>query len=168
MILSTHAVVGAAIAELLPTHPVVAVTLAFASHFAFDAIPHWDYQIYSSSINPDVGGSLKLNKTLLFDMLRIGTDGVVGLLLSVVFFSGGPISGFGFWLPILCAGAAMFPDFLQFVYLRWRHEPIISLQRFHTWIHAKKRIYNTVLGFSLQIIFVVAIISSSILFAKGF
>src|ERR1700738_4714821 len=40
MILSTHAIVGGALANLLPSHPVVAITAGFASHFAIDAIPH--------------------------------------------------------------------------------------------------------------------------------
>jgi len=33
MILSTHAIVGGAIASLFPTHPAVAIVGGFASHF---------------------------------------------------------------------------------------------------------------------------------------
>jgi len=39
MILSTHAIVGAAIASFLPSHPTTAFVLGFASHFVLDAIP---------------------------------------------------------------------------------------------------------------------------------
>jgi hypothetical protein len=39
MILSTHAIVGAAIASFLPSHPTAAFVLGFASHFVLDAIP---------------------------------------------------------------------------------------------------------------------------------
>jgi hypothetical protein len=42
MILSTHAIVGAAIASFLPSHPTIAFVLGFGSHFVLDAIPHWD------------------------------------------------------------------------------------------------------------------------------
>ena len=38
MILSTHAVVGGAIASLMPGHPVLAFGIGVASHFAIDAI----------------------------------------------------------------------------------------------------------------------------------
>jgi hypothetical protein len=62
MILVTHGIIGGAVVALLPTHPVIGVTLAFASHFAFDAIPHWDYKIYSQSIHPDFRENFDLIK----------------------------------------------------------------------------------------------------------
>jgi len=37
-----HALVAGAIATRFP-HPVIAPTLALASHFLLDAIPHWDF-----------------------------------------------------------------------------------------------------------------------------
>ena len=45
MILTTHAIVGAALASFLPSHPIAAFVAGFASHFALDAIPHVDYPI---------------------------------------------------------------------------------------------------------------------------
>jgi hypothetical protein len=45
MILSTHAIVGGAIASLFPSHPLLVVAAGFVSHFAIDAIPHWDYPL---------------------------------------------------------------------------------------------------------------------------
>jgi hypothetical protein len=42
MILTPHAVVGVAIATLIP-NPYIAVPTAFFLHFAEDLIPHWDY-----------------------------------------------------------------------------------------------------------------------------
>jgi hypothetical protein len=50
MILSTHAVVGGAIASLVPSDPILAAAAGFASHFAIDAIPHWDYPLRSISV----------------------------------------------------------------------------------------------------------------------
>ena len=44
MILSTHAVVGAALASFVPSHPFAAFVIGFASHFALDTIRrpfHW-------------------------------------------------------------------------------------------------------------------------------
>ena len=49
MILSTHAIVGGAIASLFPSHPALVAVAGFASHFAIDAIPHWDYPLRSIS-----------------------------------------------------------------------------------------------------------------------
>ena len=49
MILSTHAVVGGAIASLGPSDPILAAAAGFASYFAIDAIPHWDYPLRSIS-----------------------------------------------------------------------------------------------------------------------
>ena len=43
--LMTHAIVGAAIVGLVPAHPLLGLSLAFASHFILDALPHWDYPI---------------------------------------------------------------------------------------------------------------------------
>jgi hypothetical protein len=43
MILTTHAIVGGALASFLPSHPVAAFVAGFASHFDSDAIPRVDY-----------------------------------------------------------------------------------------------------------------------------
>jgi len=45
MILTTHAIVGAALASFLSSHPAAAFVAGFASHFVLDAIPHVDYPI---------------------------------------------------------------------------------------------------------------------------
>jgi len=52
MIPSTHAIVGGAVASLFPSHPVLVAALGFASPFAIDAIPHWDYPLQSISVKP--------------------------------------------------------------------------------------------------------------------
>jgi hypothetical protein len=52
MILTTHAIVGAARASFMPSHPAAAFVVGFASHFALDAIPHVDYPIKSRSVIP--------------------------------------------------------------------------------------------------------------------
>ncbi len=115
MILSTHAVIGAGIVASLPAHPIIGVSLAFASHFVLDMIPHWDYTLYSDSIDPQKGGAIVLNRHLFYDALRIGGDGIGGLVLAYIFFFS-PVHP---WLWFFGAAAAMFPDFLQFVYIRF-------------------------------------------------
>jgi len=36
-----------------------------------------------------------------------------------------------FWIPMAGAAGAVLPDALQFAYFKWRHQPLIALQRFH-------------------------------------
>ncbi|MDH2348696.1 hypothetical protein [Bradyrhizobium sp. SSUT77] len=53
MILSTHAIVGGAIASLIPDQPALAFVAGIVSHFVIDAIPHSDYlriPIYSGRV----------------------------------------------------------------------------------------------------------------------
>ena len=47
MVLTPHILAGAALGASI-TNPAAAAVGAFALHFALDAIPHWDYDIYSS------------------------------------------------------------------------------------------------------------------------
>jgi hypothetical protein len=46
MFITTHALIGALIAEQMPNHPVLAFVLAIAAHFLADAIPHGDSKLY--------------------------------------------------------------------------------------------------------------------------
>jgi hypothetical protein len=50
LILSTHAIIGGAVASLFPSHPVFIAIAGFASHFAIDAIPRWDYPLQVISV----------------------------------------------------------------------------------------------------------------------
>ena len=150
MTLTTHAIVGAAVVSLIPQHPVLGLCAAFASHFAADAIPHWDYPIASSSVNPHFGMPMKYDKSFWFDVVRIGSDGTLGIVLSVLFFA--PVVGS--IMAILGAIAGMLPDPLQFVYAHFKHEPLVSLQRFHTWIHTNNHLEDRIaFGVFSQILF---------------
>jgi hypothetical protein len=155
MTLTTHAVVGAAVASLLPAHPVLGVSLAFCSHFFADSIPHWDYPISSHSVNPSFGEKMRIDKLFFLDMSRIGFDALLGLVLALFFFS--PLASF--WLIFFGAVAGMLPDPLQFAYAHFKHEPLVSLQRFHLWMHSKNHLENKqLLGVVTQLLFLIGII----------
>src|SRR5574343_554606 len=53
MILTTHGIVGATAAVVVTSIDpsagmvVLGTVVAFDSHFALDAVPHWDYQLHS-------------------------------------------------------------------------------------------------------------------------
>lgn len=136
MTLTTHAIVGAGIAAMMPAHPVLGICAAFASHFALDAIPHWDYPIRSASVNPKIGAPMKFDRALMLDFFSIGGDFALGILLALMFF----VTPTSWWLVAIAAFAGQLPDALQFVYSRFRHEPLVSLQRFHQWIHTRHRL----------------------------
>jgi hypothetical protein len=133
MILCTHAIVGAAFGSFVPSHPGLAFVLGFCSHFVLDAIPHWDYPIRSASLSPRRSSSMRVDRAFVADLLTIGTDGVSGLAAAVVLF--GPQSGV-----LAAAIAAMLPDPLQLLHAHFGHEPLGTLQRFHRWIHSKRKI----------------------------
>ncbi|MEI6345953.1 MAG: hypothetical protein WCO79_01855 [bacterium] len=162
MTLSTHAVVGAAVAAALPNHPILGGLFAFGSHFLLDALPHWDYKILSASANPEVPSKLVFDRLFLLDLVRIGGDALLGLVVAGVFF--GHFSAIfpirlenWFWL--IGAACAMLPDFLQFVYSKYPKGPIAQLQAFHRWIHTSYRLEGkTVIGIASQVALVIIVL----------
>lgn len=139
MTLTTHALVGAAAASFFPEHPYLAFAAGFASHFAIDALPHWDYGEYLRSMqwNPTqrLHTDMRLGKDFMRDLAVIGADALLGFVLTFV----------AAWLlkvspeiALVGAGAGLYPDLLQFVYYKIRttpFEPILAyLQRFHQWL----------------------------------
>jgi hypothetical protein len=159
MILSTHALVGAALANLFPSHPGVAFAVGFASHFALDAIPHADYPIRSASVDPKIGAPLRFDRALLHDAITIGADGTLGLVCAFLLFA----STANQWAILLGAVGAMLPDAFQFLYLRFPHEPLRTLQRFHRWAHTRVDIKDrVVLAVASQALLVVGFSAMSV------
>ena len=152
MILTTHAVTGATLATLMPNNPALGFVIGFGSHFILDSIPHWDYELKSSRRNKlkPLQSDLIIGKDFFKDLIKIGLDGVLGLVLATLLLGGLHHQSI---LIILCGAiGGMTPDFLQFVYFKWRHQPLISLQKFHSWMHAKSDLKDKpVLGFFCQV-----------------
>jgi hypothetical protein len=138
MTLAQHAVVGASLASFIPNQPATAFAIGFLSHFLLDAIPHWDYDLKSrieNEHNP-MNIDMVLNYNFLTDILKIGFDAIIGLILSYFIF----IYYLKISVIVILAGSigGMLPDALQFVYMKWKHEPLTSLQKFHIWVHSKR------------------------------
>ena len=163
MILTTHAVVGAALATFLPSYPAAAFAVGFASHFVLDAIPHADYPIRSRSINPAIGAPMKLETVLFWDLLTIGSDGLFGLLAAVFLF-GTPTA---LWAILFGAIGAMLPDPLQVMCARFPREPLRTLQKFHRWAHTGRQIQDTTLAVATQAGFVAVIVGTAISVSHG-
>lgn len=164
MTLTTHALVGAAAAQVFPQHPYVAFAAGFVSHFAIDALPHWDYADYLPSIRKNPSNPLATTigggKQFARDVLVVAADALLGAFLSVVIFS---YSVFHSTVPIVLIGAAagIYADFLQAVYFKWKASAFVlePLQRFHTWVQKGKTLYVTMTyGLLLQALLVLAVI----------
>ena len=164
MTLTTHIAVGGIVASFFPTHPEIGLVAAFASHFALDAIPHFDYSLQASvkdEKNP-MNNDIALDKRFAKDLINIGLDILIGLLILtyILIFLG------KFSLPILIAGAigGVVPDALQLVYMKFRHEPLISLQKFHIWIQRDGRLRSKpFIGILSQIAIIVIITAVAML-----
>jgi hypothetical protein len=169
MILTTHAITGAAVASAMPNHPVLGFTAGFVSHFLLDAIPHWDYELRSSKKNPnddDLTDDILIDKNSFGDLLKISADFLFGFIMVFFLFFNSPIFAsfhISFFKSSVFWGmtGGLLPDFLQFVYFKiWRREPLKSMQKFHGWIQKNKHLINRpILGISTQIILIVAIVS---------
>lgn len=143
MTLTTHALVGAAAASLFPEHQYIAFAAGFASHFAIDALPHWDYAEYLRSMQWDparrIHTDMRLNKYFLRDLAIIGADALLGFVLT---FVAAWILKVSPEIALVGAGAGIYPDLLQFIYYKirtTRFEPVLAyLQRFHMWLQEGK------------------------------
>ncbi len=161
MILVTHGIIGAAVGRLFTSHPLVAFTLGFASHFLSDAIPHWHYPLFSQKRDREnpMNNDLVLGKGFLIDLINIGIDCLLGLVLPILIFQGW--DGFANPSPAILAGAigGILPDPLQFLYMKWKKGPLVLLQRFHLWIHSKKDIdHQHFAGIAGQLLIIIAVI----------
>ena len=152
MILATHALGGTAAALLFRSNPVLAFFAAFFSHFALDAIPHWDYPVRSLERSFQTGQPIrKLDSVLMGDMVRTGFDLLVGAVLSFLFAAPDGTSA------IITVGlgiiGGVLPDFLQLIYYILKAGPILQLQKFHIWIHARDRRLKKlpVIGVTIQV-----------------
>lgn len=137
MTLTTHAVIGGAIAGSLTHAPLAGLLLAFATHFAADAIPHWDYKLKSRQDNKEKPLERTLGYGAVFhrDLMVIGMDAFLGFLLITILAW---LAGFSFWFIWFGAALGMLPDALQFAYHRLGGTTLTAIQYFHVVImHAK-------------------------------
>ncbi|MFA6354244.1 MAG: hypothetical protein WCX12_00995 [Candidatus Paceibacterota bacterium] len=159
MILATHALVGAAVAQIFPKYPLLGFVAAFLSHFILDAIPHDDYERESfisdkNSPNDISKMDMVLGKKFIRDLIKISFDCIFGFAVALTFFSN---SGLALQIAFIGAVGGVLPDALQFVYFKIKKEPLITLQKFHKAIQHKlgNGIYRV--GILSQIVIVVIV-----------
>ncbi len=96
MTATNHGLFGAAIAISLHNYPVIALPLAFGSHFLLDALPHSGFD--------DLGGHLLVTKKLFFGTLALDAA-LLFLSFLVLVFNNAPPLVYACWF---LAGS---PDF---------------------------------------------------------
>ncbi len=138
MILATHAIVGATIANVIPNHPILGFSAALVSHYLLDMIPHDEYDI-SGLIDGKNKGLLKLSKKGIIHLSIIGADFLIGIAFSFFFFAKNDVRLYATILGIL---GGVLPDFLQLMYLKFKNQPWKSFQNLHDFFHAKKKLEN--------------------------
>jgi len=154
MILTTHAIVGAAVGRLFPFNPIIAFLAGFVSHFVIDAIPHWHYKVESIESEPKSSErAFLINKRLVFDFFVIGLDLLIGLYLAMEIFDRGDYSNYSVFAGAL---GGIFPDGLVFLSLIWRTKILLLFRKFHRFVHARWNINKSfVLGPLSQLVFIV-------------
>jgi len=136
MTLTTHAIVGAAVASAIPSHPIIGFIGGFSSYFVIDSIPHFDEGSLLHSTRRDVdrsfARSIHYGKELLYDFSLVGFDALLGFLLSIGILWG--LFHVPLYIVVLGAFAAIVPDGLQFIYFVSKPKFMDPLQRFHAGI----------------------------------
>lgn len=175
MTLATHIVAGAAVAKIFSANPAQAFVVGCLSHYILDSIVHWDYKLRAFSPESDsssadnlsstndsssVGGSpfiekkVRFNKFLFGDIAKVLFDALLGFLIVFLIVSGVADRLVGDDMVLLLSGAVggVLPDFLQFLYGIWKTRFLRALQKFHHFMHAKKKLNDRpALGIPLQI-----------------
>ena len=122
MILTPHAVLGAAIGSKIAYLP-LAIVLALASHYLLDLIPHADYPI-------DNFREKKWRKAK-FEILSMIADSLLGLVLV---FSIWQLSSANFLHILIPAFFGVAPDFLSFLFFLY---PKNKFLKWHSNLHKK-------------------------------
>ena len=117
MILTTHLLVGAAIASKMPQPTFLALVLAFLSHYLLDLLPHSEYLI------KNIKGR-RWHKSFL-DFSKIGIDIGLGTLLILIFSKNAPIIFAAAFLAIL-------PDAFTLLNSIWPNKVLKIHEDFHT------------------------------------
>lgn len=141
MILATHAVIGAALAQHTESHT-LAFLIGFISHHILDLIPHWQYSVPQL----DSGKRLKINKALFSDLLRVGIDFMLGTVIILIFFQE------NLSIALFAFAGAILPDVLWGISRLWPLKPLVWYDRVNRKLQSKANLnhINPIIGISAQ------------------
>ncbi len=152
MFVTTHAALGALVAEAFPGHPVLAFVLGMASHFITDIVPHGDTGLYKGY----VAGS-KVKRAVAYVVI----DSVVAILFVLFLFNTHLFEN-RLSISLGIAGGVL-PDLLVAVYelfrvrgLKWFHRVHFF---FHNMVSGRWGDLSFPSGFAMQILFLAALLT---------
>ncbi len=151
MFITTHAALGALIAQQIPTHPVAAFFLGMASHFLSDIIPHGDTNLYKSYVS---------GKHVKRSIAYVVIDSIITIFFVLSLFNVG-LGDAKFSVTMGIIGGVL-PDFLVAVYEVFRIRGLKWFHRLHFFFHnmiSEKKDMTFASGFAMQVVFLVALIS---------
>lgn len=122
MLVTSHALIGAALAKLIP-NPWLGYPLALLSHFAADLTPHWDFR------------TRKTNRSILNTIIISLADAFIGFLLGWLIFKS-KINNFYLFSMMFMA---QLPDWLEAPYLifNWQFPPFSTIKKLQSRLHYK-------------------------------
>jgi hypothetical protein len=150
MILTPHAIIGAAISSTIPNYPILGFVLAVASHYVIDMIPHNHYahQHYILKETNSIA-SLSHNIKAVYQLLLIIFDFIMGVFMSILFFTK---DWHSLLITLIGVAGGVLPDFLQFLYFKYKREPFLSHIKFHGKFESKNNLdHRPALGALIQL-----------------
>ncbi|MCC7522931.1 hypothetical protein IT407_03995 [Candidatus Uhrbacteria bacterium] len=151
MFITTHAALGALIAQQIPDQPFAAFVLGMASHFLSDIIPHGDTNLYKSYIS---------GKHVKRSIAYIVIDSIIALLFVLFLFNVG-LGDAKFAVTMGIIGGVL-PDFIVAIYEVLRLRGLGWFHRLHFFFHnmvSEKKDMTFASGFAMQMVFLAAVIS---------
>lgn len=164
MTLTTHMAIAAAVTKsFAASHPIIGFFAAVLSHYAADAIPHWDYTVSAlqdgaeeAKDHWDNERAVIFRRRVLRDIVNFAIDGFLGAAITVALIRPSDPDQW-LWAGVAIIGGAL-PDFLQGVYLSGASF-LKPLQQFHDAAHTNIRLgHYPLIGIPFQaaILFVAA------------
>lgn len=129
MLETPHVAVGAVIATKIP-NPLIAIPIAFLSHFILDKVPHWNPHIITET--------KKFGRPTLKSTNIIIVDCTLALVLgSAIAYQALPNINMAISI-MLCSFASILPDLIEFPYFYFKRR-----DKFYTvWSSFQKSIQN--------------------------
>ncbi len=139
MILTTHILASTAVSRYIAGgNPIVAFFWGWLSHYILDSLPHTDYGINCLSEKGLVQVS---RRKKISDYARVGTEAVIGSLISLWLIQPHNLYQFLYWAAVVTGG--VMPDFLHYLNNVVGLKVPQFLTKFHEGIHTKIKLRYT-------------------------
>lgn len=163
MILTSHALIGAAIANTFPTEPLLGLTLSFVSHYMVDILPHTNYANDNLKKKfKNIFQEIESYKELFFAII----DVVMAVLLVYIIFVRDRDT---LILSIAGAFVGVLPDILNFIFQKYSVRYLHIFDKAHNTLHYSKDynhgyIHGVVTQFIAVLVFVAIYFLSSVIY----